>query len=347
MPGLVEAHGHTHREHGESFGRIHLAYGITTVRSPGGHPYEAVEEREAIESGRRVGPRLFLTGYLLDGARPYYPMATPAPGEAVVDLELERARRLDYDLLKTYVRLPDLLQKRAIDGAHRLGIPVSSHEIYPATLSGVDSVEHTGATSRRGYSPKQSSTGRAYDDVLQIIARAQISITPTLALGGYQRLVAREPDLLKDPRTQLFPAWARQTMTVSPQAQGGAPQRPPAAFATIRALHAAGARIVAGVDSPLVPYGLSLHGELEEYVAAGLSPFEALQTATINTARLLNAEADIGSLQVGKLADLVIVDGDPLADIKAARRVKTVIKNGEVYELSALVRPAAPASPRK
>jgi hypothetical protein len=344
MPGLIEGHGHAHREHGQMFGKIHLAYGITTVRSPGGHPYESVEERESIESGRRVGPRLFLTGYLLDGARPYYPMATPAPTEAVVDMELERARRLDYDLLKTYVRLPDVLQKRAIEGAHKIGIPVSSHEIYPSTLSGVDSVEHTGATSRRGYSPKQSSLGRAYDDVLQIIAKSQITITPTAALGGYQRLVAREPDVARDPRAQLFPAWARQTMTPPPQAQARGPQGSPAAWATIRALHRAGARIIAGVDSPLVPYGLSLHGELEEYVAAGLSPFEALQTATVNTARLLNADDDIGTIQAGKLADLVIVDGDPLTEIKAARRVKTVIKNGEVYELSALLGAATPTS---
>jgi imidazolonepropionase-like amidohydrolase len=343
MPGLIEAHGHTHREHGQAFGRIHLAYGITTVRSPGGHPYEAVEEREAIESGRRIGPRLFLTGYLLDGARPYYPMATPAPTELVVDMELERARRLDYDLLKTYVRLPDLLQKRAIEGAHKIGIPVSSHEIYPATLSGVDSVEHTGATSRRGYSPKQSSTGRAYQDVLQIIAKSQITITPTLGLGGYQRLVARESNLLDDPRAQLFPSWARQTMVSKARSQAqGAPAVP--AYATVRALHAAGVRIVAGVDSPLVPYGISLHGELEEYVLAGLSPFEALQTATVNPARLLNAAADLGTLEVGKLADLVIVDGDPLTDIKATRRVRTVIKNGEIYEMRTLLGEAGAAA---
>ena len=156
MPGLIEGHGHLLKEDGTMFGRVHLAYGITTVRSPGGVPYEGVEDRESIESGRRIGPRVFMTGYLLDGWRPYYPIATTAPTEAVVDMELERAKRLDYDLLKTYVRLPDLLQKRVIEGAHRLGIPTSSHEIYPAALSGSDSVEHTGATSRRGYSPKQS-----------------------------------------------------------------------------------------------------------------------------------------------------------------------------------------------
>ena len=135
-------------------------------------------------------------------------------------MEVERARRLDYDLLKTYVRLPDLMQKRAIEGAHKIGIPVSSHEIYPSALSGVDSVEHTGATSRRGYSPKQSSTGRSYEDVIQIIAKSQMTITPTAALGGYQRLVAREPELLDDPRTQLFPQWARETMRPAGQQQG-------------------------------------------------------------------------------------------------------------------------------
>jgi imidazolonepropionase-like amidohydrolase len=125
--------------------------------------------------------------------------------------------------------------------------------------------------------------------------------------------------------------------------RGGA-QGTNATFETIKRLHAAGARIIAGTDSPLVPYGIALHGELEDYVAAGLTPFQALQTATVNPARLLAADADIGTLQAGKLADLVIVDGDPLVDIKAARRVRTVIKNGEVYELSALLKAPAPTS---
>src|SRR5262249_10668228 len=161
-----------------------------------------------IDSGRRVGPRVYMTGYLLDGSRPYYPLASTAPTEAVVDMEVERARRLDYDLIKTYVRLPDTLQKRAIEGAHRIGIPTSSHEIYPAALSGTDSVEHTGATSRRGYSPKQSAIGRTYEDVIQIIAKARMTITPPVALGGCQAAIAAAPSILRDPRmTRLQPAW--------------------------------------------------------------------------------------------------------------------------------------------
>jgi len=348
MPGLIEGHGHAVKEHGTLFGRVHLAYGITTVRSPGGVPYEAIEEREATEAGRRIGPRLFMTGYLLDGSRPYYPIATTAPTEGVVDMELDRARRLDYDFIKTYVRLPDLLQKRAIEGAHRIGIPTSSHEIYAAALSGSDSVEHTGATSRRGYSPKQSGMGRSYEDVIRILAAARMTITPTAALGGFQAAAGGDPSLLRDPRmTALQPAWVLLSAGGGRGGRGPAP----AAAADPQALHRfmqrstkvlmdllnAGVRIIAGVDSPLTPYGASLHIELAAYVEAGFTPFQALQTATVNTAALLNVQDDLGTIEPGKLADLVIVDGNPLTNIRDTSKVRAVIKNGEVLTMAEIM----------
>ena len=338
------------------FGRVHLAYGITTVRSPGGVPYEASKIAKSIESGRRVGPRVFMTGYLLDGSRPYYPIASTAPSEAVVDMEVERARRLDYDLLKTYVRLPDLLQKRAIEGAHRIGIPTSSHEIYPAALSGTDSVEHTGATSRRGYSPKQSGMGRAYEDVIQIIAKSRMTITPTVALGGYQAAVAADPSIAQRPahdsgssrRGYAAAAAAAAADAAAPRRRTG-----PQALRTFMQrsskvlldLLRAGVPIVAGVDAPLVPYGAALHTEIAGYVEAGFTPFQALQTATVNTARLLNAQDDLGTIEVGKLADLVIVEGNPLVNIRDTMRVRTVIKNGEVFAVTELLAGSAPPTP--
>src|SRR5581483_790455 len=276
-----------------------------------------------------------------------------APNEAVVDMELERARRLDYDLLKTYVRLPDLLQRRAIEGAHRLGIPTSSHEIYPAALSGTDSVEHTGATSRRGYSPKQSLLGRSYEDVIQIIAKSHMTITPTMALGGYQVATAADPSLLQDPRmTQLQPAWVRTPAAGGGRGRGGrgagAQSGPPSlhdymqrsAKVLMDLLHA-GVPIVAGVDAPLVPYGLALHTELAAYVEAGFTPFQALQTATVNTAALLNAQNDLGTIEPGKLADLVVVEGNPLVNIRDTVRVQKVIKNGELFTVDSLVKSAS------
>ena len=332
MPGLIEGHGHWGREYGARFAATHLAYGITAVRSPGAPPYPAIEEREAIASGRRSGPRLFTTGYLLDGVRTYYPMSSGAPDEDTVDLELERARRLEYDLLKTYVRLPDTLQRRAVEGAHRIGIPVSSHEVYPAASYGMDSVEHQAATSRRGYSPKFSVGGRVYDDVLSILSSAGMTLTPTAALGRFRPVFDATPDLRRDPRWQrLFPIWARAAFDQPP---ANPPSNPRRTHDWIAAYHRAGVRIVAGTDSPLVPYAVALHVELGEYVAAGMTPFEALQTATMNVARVLHVERDLGSIEVGKLADMVVVEGDPLADIAAARRVRLVIANGRVHSLA-------------
>jgi imidazolonepropionase-like amidohydrolase len=349
MPGLIEGHGHHHKAAGTLWGRAFLAYGVTSVRSPSAEPYEAIEDREATESGRRVGPRVFVTGAALDGWRPYYPGTSTAPSEAVVDMELERARRLGYDLLKTYVRLPDTLQKRAIEGAHRIGMPVSSHEIYPAALSGADSVEHLGATSRRGYSPKQSGMGRAYEDVIQIIAKQKMTLTPTIALGGYQAAVIANPSLLQDPRmTQLQPPWVVTSGGLAGGLRGGpggddAFRRVIARSATmIVDLQRAGVPIIAGVDAPLVPNGLALHTEIAGYVEAGLTPFQALQTATINTATLLNAKNDLGTIEPGKLADLVIVEGNPLVNIWDTVRVRKVIRNGEVMAIEDLL-----ASPKK
>jgi Tol biopolymer transport system component/imidazolonepropionase-like amidohydrolase len=344
LAGLIESHGHQLKEHGDLFGRVHLAYGITSFRNIGAVPYEAVEEKEAIEAGRRVGPRVFTTGYLLDGARPYYPMASPAPTAAVIDMEVERARRLDYDMLKTYVRLPDLLQRRAIEGAHRIGIPVSSHEIYPSALSGVDSVEHTSATSRRGYSTKQSLLGRAYEDVIQIVSASGMTITPTLALSGYGRAAAQDPSLLDDPRMRLLqPAWTGEALASRVARGGGAGSAPPSTWKTVLDLHRAGAKLIAGVDSPLTPFASALHIEMEDFVNAGLPPIEAIRTATINPAILMGAGRDLGTIEAGKLADMIIVDGNPLADIRDTRRVVTVIKNGVVYEVDELIagRPGA------
>ena len=348
MPGLIEGHGHTLKAHGDLFGRVHLAYGITSFRDVGAQPYDALEDKEAIESGRRVGPRVFTTGYLLDGARTYYPMASTAPDEAAVDLEIERARRLDYDMFKTYVRLPDLLQRRAIDGAHAIGIPTSSHGIYPAALSGGDSVEHAGATSRRGYSTKQSLTGRAYEDVIQIVSRSGMTFTPTLALGGFQAAVARDPSLLDDPRWKLLqPPWTDASARARPAGAAQNPRVRAGQQRTALALQRAGATLIAGVDSPLTPYGTALHLELEDLVAAGLTPFEALKTATINTAALMGAGADLGTVVPGKLADLVIVDGNPLVNIADTRRVRKVVRNGEVLTLERLLDvPGAHASHR-
>ncbi len=96
--------------------------------------------------------------------------------------------------------------------------------------------------------------------------------------------------------------------------------------------------MIAGTDSPIFPYALLYHTELEIFQESGLTPFEVLQTATVRAAEALGEGANLGSIEPGKLADLAIVADDPLIDIRNARKVRTVIKNGEVHTLEELLK---------
>jgi Tol biopolymer transport system component/imidazolonepropionase-like amidohydrolase len=332
MPGLVEFHSHLQPDFGESEGRAFLAFGITTVRSPGNTPYEPVEEREANEAGIRPGPRVFGTGNLMEWQRVYYKMGIAISSPAHFELELQRAKALQYDMLKSYVRLPDLQQKRMVEFAHSIGIPVATHEIYPASLVGVDNTEHTSATSRRGYSPKMATMSRAYDDVIQLFGKSQRFLTPTM-FGAGKILFERDPDLKNDPRFKLYPDW----MQAQVQTMGSGPDGAAGNGKMVVDVMRAGGVIVAGTDTP---NAINLHAEIAAYVKAGMTPYEALKTATVNPAKALALET--GTIEPGKLADLVVVDGDPLADITTTRRVRRVIANGRVYELNQLInlRPA-------
>ena len=283
-------------------------------------------------------PRVFSTGYLMEWNRAYYWMAVAISTPAHLQLELERAKVLQHDMIKSYVRMPDLMQKRIVDFAHSIGVPVSSHEIYPSALDGIDAVEHTTGTSRRGYSPKMATLNRSYSDVTQILAGAGMTFTPTLGLSGaaLRQMVNDDPVLKTDSRLSLYPEWLVQQIVGGARttAQPAAPAAQPmnGSYEMIMNLKKAGVRIVAGTDTPMAP---NLHAELQSYVAAGMTPFEALQTATVNAAAALRLDA--GSIVAGKLADMAIVDGNPLEKITATYKVKRVIANGRDYTVDALV----------
>jgi Tol biopolymer transport system component len=335
MPGLVEYHSHLQKDFGEAEHRAWLAFGITTVRCPGDTPYEIVEDREANESGVRPGPRIFGTGYVMEWGREYYKMGVAISSPAHLEMELQLAKVLQHDLLKSYVRLPDLQQKRMVEFAHSIGIPVTTHEIYPAAFVGVDGTEHTSATSRRGYSPKQATLQRSYEDVVQLFGKSERYFCPMISGSGTQKLMADEPSLRSDPRFNLYPGWLREQATGPGRGggRGGAAAGPGASGRMVMDTMHAGAKIIAGTDEP---NGFDLHGELETYVMAGMTPYEALKTATVNAADALDLDA--GSIEPGRLADIVIVEGNPLENIASAHKVKRVIANGRLYELDDLLK---------
>ena len=338
MPGLIESHAHHRKWYGQLLGRLWLSYGITTVQTMGGNPYEYLEDLESFESRTRLGPRIFFTGNPFDGVRSR-DMHIDTEDQLV--MQLERARILNYDLIKTYVRLPDLLQKKVVNIAHQYGIAVSSHELYPAVSYGIDNVAHLGATSRRGYSPKISALNHSYQDVTDLITQSDVTLTSTLAVDGFPAMVAHDPNALDDPRfVQLNPTW-KVVETRSRVAQAGnmnfRKELLKTAGQTIVKIVNAGGRVIAGTDAPIVPYGLSLHAELDSYVRYGLSPFQALQAATWIPAQALGIDQDLGTLKTGKLADMIIVEGNPLRNIQDARKIRQVIKNGEVFDLDDLL----------
>jgi len=249
-----------------------------------------------------------------------------------------------------------------IEFAHAAGIPVSSHEVFPSSFSGIDMTEHVGATSRRGFSPKQATLQMTYSDVIDLFKNAGMPITPTFALsgGGLRMAIEHDSTLKSDPRFDLYPEWLAAQATGGgggrgagggrggrgggrggaaapangpPGAPGGPQAFPANTDATLMRMLRAGITILAGTDTP---NAANLHGELRTFVNAGMTPFQALQTATVNSARVLGLDA--GSIEAGKLADLVIVDGNPLTDISAAYRVKQVMANGRVYSLADLLK---------
>lgn len=330
IPGLIEHHSHVQKDFGAAGHRAWLAYGITTVRDPGSQMYYGIEDREAAEAGVRIGPRIYTNGPLLEWQRVYYKMGVAVSGPAHLERELERARLLKYDVLKSYVRMPDVQQRRIVEAAHAMGVPVTGHEIYPAAYTGVDGTEHMGATSRRGYSPKQGPQGRSYQDVIQLFGQSRRTVTPTL-FGALDAYFKQHPSYRSDPRVALYPQWAQQSV-LGPSDFPLAALGLDGAKAGVKAVHDAGALVTAGTDTPIAT---NLHAEIAAYVDAGLTPFQALQTATVNPARALNLDA--GTIEPGKLADIVLVEGDPRADIAATFNVRTVIANGTPYTMKALL----------
>jgi len=343
LPGLIDHHVHFEPHKGEWVGRAWLGFGVTTVVEPGGLPYESREIMEAWSSGKRLGPRLVFAGPQLDGARRVFSFASHINSDRRLAWEMARAERLGYGLIKTYTRMPPDRQRKAVIMAHELGLPVTAHAAMRNLAFGGDRVEHLRGTSRMGYSPKQTAMLRTYDDVKQMMVATGATVTPTLVVaGGFFEYALAHPEYAENLQYRsFFPQAYRQGLAGFTKMV--AKQRPliQAGLAnaqdTVRQLHDKGVRIVAGTDTPIFPHGLSLIVELANFVDAGMTSHEVLQTATAQAAIAMGAGDEIGRVADGLLADLIIVNGDPLGNINDLFNVTGVMTNGRFYPLEELL----------
>jgi Tol biopolymer transport system component/imidazolonepropionase-like amidohydrolase len=334
LPGLIEMHNHPDDEghaYGTRYWRMYLSMGVTSALSLGGFLNEEIAKREALASGRVLGPRLFATGELFDGSRMAHPPTRAVTSDEQLELEIARQGALDTDFFKTYVRLPAARMARVGQAARARGLASGSHFLWPGIQSGQTLTTHLSATTRTGYSPTVSPSGKSYADVTTLYAKGRFGLihTPFVAAS----LVGDDPAMLDDPRVRtLFTAADVAAMRRAAARPLSAAQRAEIARtgATLAAIVRGGGSLGLGTDAPLTVPAITLQLGLRSLVQGGLTPVEALRTVTSTAARLIGADQDLGAIAPGKLADLIVVRGEPLKDIADLYRVEQVMKGGRL-----------------
>lgn len=347
IPGLWDAHVHQGLYStflGSRQGRQLLSFGITSTVSMGDPAYLSIEDKESVRSDNRVGPRLFANGEPIDGSRVYYNFMRPTTSKRqLYNKELARAKALNYDSLKSYVRLPNNFHKIEIEEAHKMGIPNFSHYFYAPMSFGQDATSHISATQRQSFSKTQSESHYAYDDVYQLMSQSGMSMTTTLFDSS--TLLEFNPELLNDPRIKtLYTPWQYQELqkqyknaTTTDQSK-----KRVGLFRDVyqlKKIARSGGMILGGTDMPLDNVAVSLILNLQAMDRYGMTPYEVLQTITSFPAQKMGVEDELGTITIGKLADFVFIKGNPLQDIKDLYNVKNVMKNGRFHTVDELIEP--------
>jgi imidazolonepropionase-like amidohydrolase len=331
MPGLWDMHAHFEQV---EWGPIYLAAGVTTVRDVGNELEFITSVRDAVAAGKGLGPRLLLAG-VIDGPGPrglgLARAATSEEGRQWVN----RYHDAGFDQIKIYSSVSLEVLRAIAAEAHRLGMSVTGH--VPRSMNAITALD--AGLDQINHAEYLLPTVVPEPELIAALKRHHGAVDPTLALY----------ELLARPLNRPIDSFEPGIKKVAPELDGplngfGSPpnlaasqqSRLSESLAIVNRLHGAGIPIVAGTDQS-VP-GHSLHREIELYVKAGLSNFDALAAATVVPARLMKRSADSGTIEAGKRGDVIILDGNPLEDIANTRRIYRVVTNGRVFDPASLWR---------
>ena len=366
MPGLWDMHAHL----GPLDGLLNLAAGVTTVRDMANDTDFLLDLRRKIDAGEILGTRIIMAGFM-DGPGPY-----AGPTKVLVDTQEEALAAVDnyaklgYEQIKLYSSLDTKLVPAIVERAHAKGMRVSGHipngmSAEQAVRAGFDEIQHANfllLNFLEGVDTRTPERFHAIGERAQEIDLKSERVKSFLAL-------LKEKGTVADPTLGTFEevyidrvgvvrrSFAAVAERLPPTVQRGllggsvAPKGKEERYTKsydwmkgiVKALHDNGIPIVAGTDNMA---GFALHRELELYVEAGIPALDALRSATIVPARVMKRDKEMGTVAPGKLADVILIDGDPTADIKNIRRVVLTVRDGQVYDPAKLygeigVKPAA------
>lgn len=351
IPGLWDMHAHYEQV---EWGPIYLAAGVTTVRDVGNEYDFITQVRDAVNSGKALGPHMLLAG-IVDGDGPYAIGITRVNSPADAQMWVTRYHDSGFQQIKIYSSMkPDNVKAICAD-AHKAGMTVTGHipigmNAYEGVEDGMDMINHLHYISDllmpKDYDYRKTKGAERLKIMAAIDVNSEAGkkavaffkqhgtvIDPTMALFEMQFRPADEPAEQMEPGiAHVAPELREQLVSggLPPELAPLGKQIVQKDLEIIQALHRAGVPIVAGTDQA-VP-GFSVYHEIELYVQAGFTPMEALQAATIVPARAMKVEKDSGSLEVGKRADLDVLDANPLDDIRNIRSVRSVVAHGVLYD---------------
>jgi imidazolonepropionase-like amidohydrolase len=326
IPGLTDSHTHSAWSNQQITEDSLIAYGVTTVRDTGSRIDLIGAMQDRGEATNLPIPRYFASGDIFEGFMPLW-------GDAFLEITSKEEARdyvrhykdLGASFIKLYASLPWFVKTVAAEEAHRLGMPTVGHglsgeEIVRSINLGFASLEHTGPLN---------------EDILKLLAASGTKWDPTATIGTGTRSMLADPDKNLDAKFRKFiPA-----DSIDAARPGGAfNDAQKAAFKNslgqLRKAHDAGVKLLDGTDSLMtgIFHGPSLQWNLGFFADADIRTIEVLRIATMGAAETEGATADLGVLEPGKLADILLLDGNPLEDVRNTGKIWRVMKAGNVFD---------------
>jgi imidazolonepropionase-like amidohydrolase len=347
LPGLWDMHVHMGNDEFDktSHLRLFIANGVTGIRIMEGSS-EFHSWRKEIESGTLVGPRMLIASSIIDGPKTYLPGVVIVRNGKEAREAVRMAKQEGADFVKVHDNLERAPYFELVDEAKRLGLPVEGH--VPTSITAAEA-------SQAGQKSIEHLTGLAVAEADKALGHLWFVLfkqngtwqCPTLIMRhNYASL--NDLGFANDWRLKYVkPSWRARWLRMTKEAQNWPADEAAKRKEIIRQekalvanMQKAGVGILAGTDdaNPYSFVGFSLHDELAMLVDAGLTPMQALQSATLNPAKFLNRLDSLGTIEKGKLADLVLLDANPLVNIRNTQRIKAVVVNGRYFDEDALKR---------